>query len=52
MFQVKPGGKVPKSFYLRNATGDGDKEYKRITIKSGDKHTLDLLCADGESVLK
>ncbi|KAI8434560.1 hypothetical protein MSG28_003106 [Choristoneura fumiferana] len=49
---VKPGGKVPKSFYLRNAANDADKEYKRVTIKSGEKHTLDLLCAEGDSVLK
>ncbi|XP_063620541.1 SEC14-like protein 2 [Cydia splendana] len=49
---VKPGGKVPKSYYSRNATGDSEKEFKRVTIKTGEKHVVDMLCGEGESVLK
>ncbi|KOB74636.1 CRAL/TRIO domain-containing protein, partial [Operophtera brumata] len=47
---VKPGGKVPKQYYSKNAN-DTEKEYKRVTIKTGEKHTVDLLCADADSVL-
>ncbi|XP_028173650.1 SEC14-like protein 2 [Ostrinia furnacalis] len=49
---VRPGGKVSKSYYSKNSSGDSKKEYHRVTIKTGDKHTVDLLCADPESVLK
>ncbi|XP_072943763.1 SEC14-like protein 2 [Epargyreus clarus] len=48
---VKPGGKVPKSYYSQN-NHEQDKEYKRVTIKTGEKHVVDLLCVDKESVLK
>ncbi|CAG9585130.1 unnamed protein product [Danaus chrysippus] len=49
---VKPGGKVPKKFYSCNIVNEKEKEYERVTVKTGDKHIVDLLCADGESVLK
>ncbi|XP_022819667.1 SEC14-like protein 2 [Spodoptera litura] len=49
---VKPGGKVPKSYYSSNQTFDSDKEFKRVTIKTGEKHVIDLLCSDNDSVLK
>ncbi|XP_049867086.1 SEC14-like protein 2 [Pectinophora gossypiella] len=49
---VKPGGKVPKHYYTKNSTNENTKEYKRVTIKTGERHIVDLLCADNESVLK
>ncbi|OWR52276.1 SEC14 protein 2 [Danaus plexippus plexippus] len=49
---VKPGGKVPKKYYSCNIVNEKEKEYERVTVKTGDKHIVDLLCADGESVLK
>ncbi|XP_053625554.1 SEC14-like protein 2 [Plodia interpunctella] len=48
---VRQGGKVPKSYYLKNSSPD-DKQYTRVTIKTGEKHTVDLLCPESESVLK
>ncbi|KAI5641758.1 CRAL/TRIO domain-containing protein [Phthorimaea operculella] len=51
---VKPGGKVPKEYYSKNASSESsEKDYKRVTIKTGEKHVVDLLCAEGaDSVLK
>ncbi|XP_047528050.1 SEC14-like protein 2 [Vanessa atalanta] len=49
---VKPGGKVPKKFYARNVVAETEKEYTKVTVKTGEKHVVDLLCADSESVLK
>lgn len=49
---VHQGGKVPKSCYSRNPSSDSEKEYKRVTIKTGEKHVVDLLCSDNDSVLK
>ncbi|XP_075969908.1 SEC14-like protein 2 [Anticarsia gemmatalis] len=49
---VRPGGKVPKSYYSNNPSFESEKEYKRVTIKTGDKHVVDLLCSDSDSVLK
>ncbi|XP_014371048.2 SEC14-like protein 2 [Papilio machaon] len=49
---VKPGGKVPKSYYSKNAPSEQSKEYKRVTVKTGEKHSIDLLCMEEESVLK
>ncbi|XP_026747586.1 SEC14-like protein 2 [Trichoplusia ni] len=49
---VKPGGKVPKSYYNSNPTDETDKDYRRVTIKTGEKHVVDLLCMDNDSVLK
>ncbi|XP_013146261.1 PREDICTED: SEC14-like protein 2 [Papilio polytes] len=49
---VKPGGKVPKSYYSKNASSEQSKEYKRVTVKTGEKHSIDLLCMEEESVLK
>ncbi|XP_026489889.2 SEC14-like protein 2 [Vanessa tameamea] len=49
---VKPGGKVPKKYYARNVVADTEKEYTKVTVKTGEKHVVDLLCADSESVLK
>lgn len=48
---VKPGGKVPKCYYSKN-TSEKQKNYNKVTIKTGEKHVLDLLCADNDSVLK
>ncbi|XP_059057009.1 SEC14-like protein 2 [Achroia grisella] len=48
---VKRGGKVPKSYYLKNSQNETTKDYKRVTIKTGEKHSVDLLC-DSNSVLK
>ncbi|XP_026757927.2 SEC14-like protein 2 [Galleria mellonella] len=48
---VKPGGKVPKSYYSKNSDKESSKEYTRVTIKTGEKHSVDLLC-DSDSVLK
>ncbi|CAH2232350.1 jg19153 [Pararge aegeria aegeria] len=49
---VKPGGKVSKKFYARNVLNESKKEYTKVTVKTGEKHCVDLLCADGDSVLK
>nr|XP_026489889.1 SEC14-like protein 2 [Vanessa tameamea] len=49
---VKPGGKVPKKYYARNVVAETEKEYTKVTVKTGEKHVVDLLCADSESVLK
>ncbi|RVE43239.1 hypothetical protein evm_012119 [Chilo suppressalis] len=49
---VKPGGKVPKCYYTKNTSKENKKEYSKVTIKTGDTHVVDLLCADPESVLK
>ena len=49
---VKPGGKVPKSYYSKNIASDSEKEYKKVTIKTGEKHVVDLLCLENDSVLK
>ncbi|XP_023934938.2 SEC14-like protein 2 [Bicyclus anynana] len=49
---VKPGGKVPKKYYARNMQNEAKKEYTKVTVKTGDKHCVDLLCADGDSVLR
>ncbi|KAF6206778.1 hypothetical protein GE061_018014 [Apolygus lucorum] len=42
--KVKPGGKVPKSFYLKNQIVENDRkdEYKFTTVKKGDKLCLDF----------
>lgn len=49
---MKQGGKVPKTFYSRKLSTDDNKEYTRVTIKTGDKHSVDLLVADEDSVLR
>ncbi|CAK1545137.1 unnamed protein product [Leptosia nina] len=50
---IKPGGKVPKSYYSRNIQEDDlEEKYTRTTVKTGEKHVIDLLCPDNESVLK
>ncbi|KAJ0180732.1 hypothetical protein K1T71_004136 [Dendrolimus kikuchii] len=49
---VKTGGKIPKQFYTKNPTSESEKEYTRLTIKTGEKHYVDLICGDGDSVLK
>ncbi|CAH0721961.1 unnamed protein product, partial [Brenthis ino] len=49
---VKQGGKVPKKFYAKNVLADTEKEYTKVTVKTGEKHVVDLICADDESVLK
>ncbi|XP_011561304.3 SEC14-like protein 2 [Plutella xylostella] len=49
---VKQGGQVPKTFYSRKLSTDDNKEYTRVTIKTGDKHSVDLLVADEDSVLR
>ncbi|XP_026329153.1 SEC14-like protein 2 [Hyposmocoma kahamanoa] len=50
---VKPGGKVPKKYYTKNLAKETEKEYTHVNIKTGEKHTIDLLCPDDtESVLK
>ncbi|CAG5051254.1 unnamed protein product [Parnassius apollo] len=49
---VKQGGKVPKSYYSKHAPTEQSKEYTRVTVKTGEKHFVDLLCTEGESVLK
>ncbi|XP_034840328.1 SEC14-like protein 2 [Maniola hyperantus] len=49
---VKLGGKVPKKYYARNVMSESKKEYTKVTVKTGEKHCVDLLCADGDSVLK
>ncbi|VVC88847.1 unnamed protein product [Leptidea sinapis] len=52
---VKPGGKVPKSYYTRNASEeDAESKYTKVTVKTGEKHIVDLLCPDDtdESLLK
>ncbi|KAJ2952861.1 hypothetical protein O0L34_g7226 [Tuta absoluta] len=49
---VKPGGKVPKEYYSKNAASESSqKDYKRVTIKTGEKHVVDLLCAEGEGLV-
>uniref|UniRef100_A0A146LVK3 SEC14-like protein 4 n=1 Tax=Lygus hesperus TaxID=30085 RepID=A0A146LVK3_LYGHE len=42
--KIKPGGKVPKSFYLKNQIVESDRkdEYKFTTVKKGDKLCLDF----------
>ncbi|XP_038215832.1 SEC14-like protein 2 [Zerene cesonia] len=49
---IKPGGKVPKSYYSRNIQEEDSQHYTRVTVKTGEKHVVDLLCPDSESVLK
>lgn len=49
---VKPGGKVPKKYYARNVAAESTKEYTKVTVKTGEKHIVDLLCGEDESVLK
>ncbi|XP_045532260.1 SEC14-like protein 2 [Pieris brassicae] len=51
---VKPGGKVPKTYYMRNSQEDesSSEVYTRVTVKTGEKHIVDLLCPENESVLK
>lgn len=49
---VKPGGKIPKQYYTKNPTSETEKEYNRITIKTGEKHSIDMLCMEKDSVLK
>lgn len=47
---VKPGGKVPKRYYIKNITSE--KEYTKVTIKAGDKHNVELICLDPDNVLR
>ncbi|CAB3239128.1 unnamed protein product [Arctia plantaginis] len=50
---VKPGGKIPKSYYTDNPGLDSSENgYTKVTIKTGEKHVIDLLCSDNDSVLK
>ncbi|KAM3961246.1 SEC14-like protein 2 [Aphomia sociella] len=46
---VKPGGKVPKCYYSKNS--NNEKVFTRVTIKTGEKHSVILIC-DSDSVLK
>ncbi|CAH1101405.1 unnamed protein product [Psylliodes chrysocephalus] len=44
---IKPGGKIPKSFYKRNIeTTDFSKEYIRTVLKKGNKLILDFLVVE------
>ncbi|GBP40960.1 SEC14-like protein 2 [Eumeta japonica] len=48
---VRLGGKVDKKYYSRKISVD-DKDYTRVTIKTGEKHTVHLICANPGCFLK
>lgn len=54
-FQICQGGKIPKSYYIKNQerqTTDGSNKYTQVTIKKGDKLSIDLLAVQDGSFLK
>lgn len=55
IFQVKPGGKVPKSYYIKKlevTEGGPKKEFKTAVIKKGEKLILDFIAAEDGCFLR
>ncbi|XP_077297895.1 SEC14-like protein 2 [Arctopsyche grandis] len=50
--RIKPGGKVPKNYYNQQMTDEQKANYNNVTIKNGEKHTVDLICAEPGCFLK
>ncbi|CAH1403383.1 unnamed protein product [Nezara viridula] len=51
--KVNQGGKIPKSFYIKNQNEkDKNEEYSSVTVKKGDKLRLDYSVPEGGSFLK
>lgn len=46
------GGKVPKHYHTRKMNEEKKASYTNVTIKSGEKHSVDLICAEPGCFLK
>lgn len=43
--KVPLGGKVPKHYQNRRLSQDKERQLTKVTVKKGDKHAVDLICA-------
>lgn len=50
--QVKPGAKVPKSLYKQKNSAQELEQYTTVTVKNGNKITLEYMVSEPGSFLK